>query len=92
MQHAIIVDGVERARRVITVTGPDGVTRVRINRPQRVNRQRREEVERLRKEAREMAFEARRRVEEMREDIERLELQELESAIEGWPVSKSWRR
>ncbi len=70
MHHAIIVDGTERARRVITVTRPHVVTKVRVGRLHR------EDMERVREDARA-------RVQEALEGLEGLEglaaLEELEA-------------
>ena len=59
MRHAIIVDGTERARRVITVTRPHVVTKVRGGRLHLEDVERvREDMERVREDARAMVQEA----------------------------------
>jgi len=70
MRHAIIVDGTERARRVITVTRPHVVTRVRVGRLHR------EELERVREDARA-------RVQEALEGLEGLEGLDGLDGLEG---------
>ena len=73
MRHAIIVDGTERARRVITVTRPHVVTKVRVGRLHL------DDVERVRVDMERVREDARAMVQEALEGLEGLDgLEELE--------------